>query len=101
MEEKEIINSKSDKNYNYYREPNDFASTIFTTEKALKYFNEIANNKHSQMESLTDAFKTTKKYVWVASFELKDGFFKVPVHISHKKYFKFEMVSKLPQILGI
>ena len=37
------------------------------------------------MESLTDVFKTIKKDLWMASLDLKDAFFTVPVHVSHQK----------------
>ena len=46
------------------------------------------------MESLTDVFKTIKKDVWMASVDLKDAFFTVPVHISQQK------LLQLLQILG-
>ena len=41
------------------------------------------------MEFVTDTFKTIKKNVWMASVDLKDAFFTVPVHISRQKYFQF------------
>ena len=41
------------------------------------------------MGSLEDVFKIIKKHVWMASVDLKDAFFTIPVHILYQKYFKF------------
>ena len=46
------------------------------------------------MESLKDIFKTIKKDVWMTSFDLKDYFFAVPMHILHHEYFMFEWFVK-------
>ena len=92
------------------REPNYFVSTVFTREKKdgssrttlnLKYLNEFVNYRYFKMESLTDVFKTIRKDVWVASIDLKDAFFTVPVHISHRKHFKFEWFQNLYKFLGM
>ena len=53
------------------------------------------------MESLTDVFKTMKKDVWMASVDLTDAFFTVPVHISHQKYFKFGWFQNFYKFLGM
>ena len=53
------------------------------------------------MESLTDVFKTIKKDVWMASIDLEDVFFTVPVHISHQKYFKFGWFQNFYKFLGM
>ena len=42
------------------------------------------------MESLEDVFKIIKKNAWMASVDLKDTFFTIPVHILRQKCFKFE-----------
>ena len=39
------------------------------------------------MESLNDVFKIIKKGVWMASVDLKDAFFTVPVHKMHQQFF--------------
>ena len=53
------------------------------------------------MESVTDVFKTIKTDVWMASVDLKDAFFTVPVHISHQKYFKLEWFQQFYKFLGV
>ena len=85
------------------KEEDDFISTVFIREKKdgtfrtilnLKYLNEFVEYKHFKMESLEDVFKIIKKVVWMASVDLKDAFFTIPVHILHQKYFKFEWFNK-------
>ena len=53
------------------------------------------------MESLEDVFKIIKKDVWMASVDLKDAFFTIPVHILHQKYFKFEWFNQFYKFLGM
>ena len=53
------------------------------------------------MKSLSDVFKTIKKDVWMASVDLRDAFFTVPVHISHQKYFKFRWFQNFYKFLGM
>ena len=53
------------------------------------------------MESLKDVFKIIKKDEWMASVDLKDAFFTIPVHILHQKYFKFEWFNQLYKFLGM
>ena len=53
------------------------------------------------MESLKDVFKIIKKDAWMASVDLKDAFFTIPVHILHQKYFKFEWFNQFYKFLGM
>ena len=36
--------------------------------------------KHFKMESILDVFKIIKKDVWMASVDLKEGFFTIPIN---------------------
>ena len=107
--EKEIINSKIQNllhkrvTVQCDREPKESDSRVLCREKKdassrtvlnLKYLNEFANFRHFKMESLKDVFKTIKKDVWMTSFDLKDYFFTVPMHILHHEFFMFECFSK-------
>ena len=92
------------------RETGDFASTVFTKQKKdgtfrtilnLKYLNEFVQYQHFKMESLLDAFKIVKPSAWMASIDLKDAFFTVPIHESHQKYFKFEWIDKVYKFVGM
>ena len=75
------------------KEEDYFISTLFIREKKdgtfhtilnLKYLNEFVEYKHFKMESLEDVFKIIKKDEWMASVDLKDAFFTIPVHILHQ-----------------
>ena len=115
-EEKSIINLEINKLLKKgvitkcQKEEDDFISTVFIREKKdgtfrtilnLKYLNEFVEYKHFKMESLEDVFKIIKKDVWVASVDLKDAFFTIPVHILHQKYFKFEWFNQFYKFLGM
>ena len=88
----------------FEKEQDDFISTVFTREKKdgtfqtilnLRYLNEFVEYKHFKMGSLEDVFKIIKKDAWMASADIKDLFFTIPVHILHQKYFKFEWFRQL------
>ena len=53
------------------------------------------------MESLNDVFKIIKKGVWMASVDLKDAFFIVPVHKLHQRFFIFEWIQKFYKVVGM
>ena len=85
------------------RETCDFVSTVFTWQKKdgtfrtilnLKYLNEFVQYQHCKMESLLDVFKIIKPNAWMASIDLKDAFFTVPINESHQEYFKFQWIDK-------
>ena len=46
------------------------------------------------MESILDVFKIIKKDVWMASVDLKDAFFTIPINEAYQKYFMFEWLEK-------
>ena len=92
------------------REENNFASTVFTRDKkdgsfrtilSLKCLNKFVKYTHFKMESLKDVFKIIKEGVWMASVDLKDAFFTVPVHKSHQNYFKFEWFQGFYKFIGM
>ena len=53
------------------------------------------------MESLLNVLKRFKRNAWMASVDLKDAFFTVPIHESYQKYFKFEWIDKVYKFLGM
>ena len=53
------------------------------------------------MESLLNVLKSFKRNAWMASVDLKDAFFTVPIHESYQKYFKFEWIDKVYKFLGM
>ena len=87
-----------------FKEAGDFVCTVFTREKKdvtfrailnLKYLNDFVQYQHFKMESLLDVFKIIKPNAWMASVDIKDGFFTVPIHESYQKYFNFEWKDKV------
>ena len=78
--------------------PGDFLSGIFTRPKldgthrmilSLKKLNEFVYYQHFKMESLTNVLNMIKPGAFMASVDLKDAFYSVPIHPEHQKYFKF------------
>ena len=96
---KEII-CKSDK------EPGDFISSLFTRPKKdgskrmilnLKTLNQNIIYKHFKMESLSTAFECMRPGCFMASVDLKDAFFTIPMYVPHQKYLKFLFEDELYQ----
>ena len=92
------------------REQGDFLSTVFTRKKKdgnmrtilnLKYLNKHVTYNHFKMESLLDVFKIIQPNCWMASVDLKDAFYSVPIHEEHQKYFKFQWLGKIYKFLGM
>ena len=61
----------------------------------------IVEYKHFKMESLEGVFEIIKADAWMASVDIKDAFFTIPVHSLYQKYFKFEWFNQLYKFLGM
>ena len=92
------------------KEPDDFISPIFTWRKKdgayrmilnLKQLNTHVKYNHFTMELLSDAIKLLKPQVWMAKVDLKDASYSIPVHVNHKKFFKFEWDLKYFKFTGM
>ena len=79
-------------------EEGEFISGIFTRDKKrwqnrmilnLKKINKFVNYKHFKMESINNVINLIKPNVYMASIDLKDSFFSVPIHNYHQKYLKY------------
>jgi len=73
----------------------EFVSGVFTRNKKdgskrmilnLKKFNENVYYKHFKMETI----KNIQPNVYMASIDLKDAFYSVPIRVSDQKYLKFK-----------
>ena len=91
------------------RDKGGFISTIFTRHKKdgsfravlnLKDLNHYVNYQHFKMESMNDFLKIIKSGVCMASVDLKDAFFTVPVHKLHEKIFMFVWIQKFYKFFG-
>ena len=83
-------------------EVGDYFSNIFTATKKdgtyrtilnLKFLNKECETHHFKMESLKQAIPMVKSNSYLASIDIKDAFYSVPIHESHKKYLKFMWVG--------
>ena len=89
-------------------ENGEFISNIFLRRKKdgnyrmilnLKCFNENVSKHHFKMESLKSAVKLMKPGCYMASADLKDAYYSVPIHqyFSHQTFLKFPWRGKLFQ----
>ena len=79
-------------------EPGEFLSPIFLRPKPdgshrmifnLKLFNEFVEYHHFKMDTLELAIRWMKPGCYMASTDLNDAYYSVPVAIEHQKYLKF------------
>ena len=87
-----------------YWEKGDFINTIFLREKRdsvmdnkryrlilnLKCLNEYVISKHFKMETLDTCLQLMKPNCFMASLDLKDAYFSIPVHNKSTEYLKFQ-----------
>ena len=80
-----------------------FISPIFTTKKSdgspqlilnLKKLNCYIRYVHFKVESLGDVLNIIKPGVWMASVDLQDAYYTIPVHPDHQKYLTFSWQHK-------
>lgn len=80
------------------QETGEFISTIFLrptkdgtyrTILNLKEFNEFVADHHFKMDTLEAAISMMKPGRFMASVDLKDAYYTVPIHLLHQKYLKF------------
>ena len=88
----------------------DFVSPVFTRRKMdgnrrmilnIKQLNSFVVYQHFKMEGLKNVLNLIKPNVWIASVDLKDAFFSIPVHPEYEKYFKFYWEGKYYQFQGM
>ena len=75
-----------------------FYSTFFLVPKKtgdlrpiinLRPLNKYLQKKHFKMDSLNSVLNLVKKGDWALSLDLKDAYFHIPIHPSHKQYLRF------------
>ena len=55
----------------------------------LKKLNKYTDSKHFKMKSLQNVLHMVKSGVWMASVDLEDAYYSVPVHEEYQKYLTF------------
>ena len=89
-----------------HSETGEFVSTIFLRPKNdgsfrmilnLKQFNESVEYHHFKMDTLETVTRMMKPGCFMASVDLKDAYYTVPIHSDHQKYLKFMFNGTLYQ----
>ena len=84
----------------------EFISPVFLREKKkgsfrlilnLKKFNKFVAPYHFKMDNIETCICLLKQNCFMASIDLSDAYFSVPIHTEHQKYFKFLWRGKLYQ----
>lgn len=87
-----------------YHEPGEFISTIFCRPKPdgshrlilnLKEFNKSVEYHHFKMDTLDSVVQLVKPGCYMASVDLKDAYYTVPIHKDHQKFLKFKFKGSL------
>ena len=85
------------------QEKDGFYSTYFTVPKKdggirpilnLKLFNKCLKQETFKMETLNSIVLASQPGTWLASIDLKDAYFHVPIHPDHRKYLRFCIQGK-------
>ena len=85
-------------------EPVQFISTIFLPPKPdgthrmilnLKLFNKSVKYEHFKMDTLWTVIRMMKPNCYMASIDIKDVYYSVPIAATNQKYLKFEWKGKL------
>ena len=83
-----------------HHEPGEFISTIFLRPKPdgsfrmilnLKEFNKSVEHHHFKMDTLETVTKMIKPGCCMASVDLKDAYYTVPIHKDHQNVLKFKI----------
>ena len=63
----------------------------------LERLNESVENSHFKMDNIHTSLKLITKDCWLASLDLKDAYYSVPIHAESQKILKFSYKGKLFQ----
>lgn len=84
--------------------PDQFVSRIFLANKPdgrkrfilnLKHLNTYIDAPHFKMEDIRTALRLVQKDCFLASIDLKEAYFHLPIHPDHRKYLRFEFQGKI------
>ena len=110
LQEKQIISMEIEKLLSKgviiptLREEGEYTSPIFTRPKKdgtsrvilnLKHLNEHVLYRHFKMESLCTVLHVVKPGCYMASIDLKDAYYSVPIATEYQKYLKFQWQGQL------
>ena len=79
-----------------------FLSNIFLVPKKdggqrpvinLKALNQFVNTEHFKMEGIHTVKDLLRQGDWLAKVHLKDAYFAIPIHLTHRRYLKFQALG--------
>lgn len=91
------------------RVENDFISNIFTRKKRdgtyrlilnLQNLNKDIEYHHFKMETIRSALCLVKQGCWMASIDLKDAYYSVPIYSTDRKFLKYCHLQLLEEIFS-
>ena len=91
-------------------EEGEFLSTVFTRPKKsggfrmilnLAKLNEFVEYHHFKMDTLDSAMKLIDTDCYVASVDLQDAYYSMPIHVEYQKYLKFIWRGTLYQFTAL
>ena len=91
-------------------ERGEFISNIFTRPKKsgglriildLSELNQYVAYNHFKMDNFQNATQILTQGCFMASLDLKDAYYSVPIHTSHRKFLKFNWQGKLFQFMAL
>ena len=90
-------------------QPDGYFSNLFTGKKKdgyrtilnLKYLNEECYTHYFNMESIKHVIYMKKPGMFLASLDIKDAFYSIPVHKTYHKFLKFLFKGKALQFNAI
>ena len=93
-----------------FHEKDEFISNLFTRPKRdgskrmilnLKKLNEHIDYRHFKMESIQNVLDSIQPSCYMASVDLKDAFYSIPILKEHTKYLKFTHRGKLYKFIAM
>ena len=89
-----------------YVQEGDFFSNLFIQSKKdgsyrllnFKKLNQNCETAHFKMESMKQVMHMIKPNMYLASLDIKDAFYTVPIYEPHRKYLKFMWLNKIKHI---
>ena len=57
----------------------------------LRRLNKFARHRHSKTPTLANALPNSTQNAWLSTFDVRDGYFNVPIHKDYRRHFRFNV----------